>query len=170
MKTPRLYLRPFTQEDLDLLYQLHSNADVAKTTIDGVQSLEVVKKHLNDFITHQEKYGYSQWAVFEIESGKFVGRAGLTTRSLNQEIGEKTEIRFAFLPEFWGLRYASEVTKSLIKFAFNELKLTSLAASNGITNEKSARVLIKSGFEYVKNIVPEGYGTNNEIRYYILIK
>ncbi len=166
MNTPRLYLRPFVSEDLNLLFQLHANPEVAKTTIDGVQTIEMVKSHLDGFILHQEKFGYSQWAVFEVETNKFIGRAGLTTRSLNQEIGEKTEIRFALLPEFWGLGYASELTKSLVDFAFKNLKLETLVASNGVTNEKSARVLIKNGFTYIKNIVPEGYGTSNEIRYY----
>lgn len=170
LKTPRLNLRPFREEDLDLLFSLHANPEVAKTTIDGVQSREKVKAHLDGFISHQQKLGYSQWAVFENESGKFVGRAGLTTRSLNKEIGEKTEIRFALLPEFWGKGYASELTNSLIKFAFDDLKLKILAAANGPSNEKSHRVLEKSGFRFIKKAKPEGYDNAEEIRYYELTK
>ncbi len=168
LKTKRLNLRPFRAEDLDYLYQLHSNPEVAKTTIDGVQSLEVVKKHLENFIAHQEKFGYSQWIAFERESAKFVGRAGLTTRSLNVETGEKTEIRFALLPEFWGLGYASELTSGLIKFAFDELKMQNIIAANSPDNEKSHHVLVKNGFRYLRNIVPEGYGRSAEVRLYEL--
>ena len=168
LKTSRLNLRPFSLADLHLLHQLHANPEVAKTTIDGVQSLEQIKKHLENFIAHQEKFGYSQWAVFENESKKFVGRAGLTTRSLNQEIGELTEIRFAFLPEFWGQGYASEVTRGLIRYGFENLKLEKMSASSGVTNEKSFRVLTKYGFKFVKNILPEGYGSADEIRFYLM--
>lgn len=168
LKTKRLNLRPFVVQDLPLLFSLHANEEVARTTIDGVQSLEQVRSHLENFISHQEKFGYSQFAVFESETNKFAGRAGLTTRALNQEIGEQTEIRFAFLPEFWGKGYASEVAEELIRFGFEDLELKILAAANGTTNEKSARVLIKNGFEFVKNILPEGYGAKNEIRYYLL--
>ena len=50
LQTTRLNLRPFIAADLDFLYQLHANPEVAKTTIDGVQSLEMVKKHLDSFI------------------------------------------------------------------------------------------------------------------------
>jgi len=170
LKTNRLNLRPFSAADLDLLYSLHANEEVAKTTIDGVQSLEQVKKHLDNFINHQEKFGYSQWAVFEKESAKFVGRAGFTTRALNKEIGEKTEIRFALLPEFWGNGYASELTAELVKFSFEKLQLEIIAAANGPTNEKSHRVLIKNGFQFIKKTIPEGYGSEGEIRYYLLNK
>ena len=79
--TKRLYLRPFTINDLEYLYLLHSNSEVAKSTIDGVQSIDVVKKHLDDFIQHQKQYGFSQWAVFEKDSEQFVGRAGFTFRT-----------------------------------------------------------------------------------------
>ncbi len=168
LKTKRLNLRPFTAEDLPLLFSLHANDEVAKTTIDGVQTLQQVKKHLEDFIAHQNKFGYSQWAVFESDTNKFAGRAGFTTRALNQEIGEQTEIRFAFLPEFWGKGYASEVAQALVYYGFKNLKLSVISAANGPTNEKSDRVLTKCGFKFVKNIIPEGYGTNDAIRYYIL--
>ena len=60
LKTNRLNLRPFTDSDLDILHQLHSNPEVARTTIDGIQSREQVQKQLENFIAHQEKFGYSQ--------------------------------------------------------------------------------------------------------------
>jgi ribosomal-protein-alanine N-acetyltransferase len=148
-QTLRLYLRSFTQDDLNLLYSLHANEQVGKTTIDGVQDLETVKKHLDNFIATQEKLGFSQWAVFENGINNFVGRAGLIKRALNKQVGEQVEIRFAFMPEFWGQGLASEVTAALIEFAKEKLKLKKLAAANGLTNEKSARVLVKNGFKHI---------------------
>lgn len=160
LHTKRLNIRPFTIADFENLYLLHSNYEVAKTTIDGVQSAETVKKHLENFIAHQEKFGYSQFAIFENDSKKFIGRGGLTNRILNDEIGEQTEVRFALLPEFWGKGYACEITQELIRFAFEDLKLEVLAAANGPTNEKSHRVLLKNGFSFIKNAIPKGYIPN----------
>ncbi len=168
IQTKRLYFRPFTTQDLDFLFQLHSNPQVAKTTIDGVQSIEAVQKHLEGFIQHQEKFGFAQWAVFEKDTDKFVGRAGLVKRALNKDVGEQTEIRFAFMPEFWGKGVASEVALALVEFAKDKLKLKKIVAANGMTNEKSSRVLIKNGFRHVSNIIPEGYGTPDPIRYWEL--
>lgn len=167
-QTPRLYLRPFIATDLNFLYQLHSNPEVGKTTIDGIQDLEMVKKHLDNFITNQEKNGFSQWAVFENGTNKFVGRSGLIKRALNKEVGEQVEIRFAFMPEFWGQGIASEVTEALVQFAREKLKLQKLIAGNGLSNERSARILSKHGFKHLKNIIPEGYGTADSIRYWEL--
>lgn len=168
LQTKRLYFRPFSNQDLPLLFSLHANPEVGKTTIDGVQDIDTVKKHLENFIASHEKDGFSQWAVFENDSDKFVGRAGLIKRALNKEIGQQVEIRFAFLPEFWGQGFALEVSQGLIGFAKEKLKLKKIIASNGLANEKSARVLIKSGFKHIKNIIPEGYGTADAIRYWEL--
>ncbi|MCE3255665.1 MAG: N-acetyltransferase [Rickettsiaceae bacterium] len=167
-QTKRLYMRPFSEADFDLLYQLHSDPEVAKTTIDNIQSAEQIKKHLSDFIAHQNKFGFSQWAIFEIGSDKFVGRAGLTKRTLNDEIGEQTEIRFAIMPQFWGKGLASEITEALIEFAKEKLKVKKLAAGCGQTNEKSARILSKFGFIYAKDIIPKGYGTTDAVKYWEL--
>ena len=170
LSTKRLNLRLFTLQDLDFLHQLHANPEVAKTTIDGVQSLETVKKHLDNFISHQEKFGFSQMAVFEKESQKFVGRAGFTKRALNKEIGEYVEVRFALLPEFWNQGYASEITQSLIKFAFENLNLEIISAAHGASNDKSARVLTKNGFQYIKTIFLDGGGVDSATKFYLLKK
>ena len=54
LETNRLILRPFSVEDLSLLHSLHANEEVAKSTIDGVQNIKTVEKHLKNFISHQE--------------------------------------------------------------------------------------------------------------------
>lgn len=167
LTTKRLHIRPFNHRDLTHLFELHANPEVAKTTIDGIQSLETVKKHLEDFIIHQDKYSYSQFAIFENDGGKFIGRAGITCRALNEEIGELPEIRFAFLPQFWGQGYAFEVTAELVRFAFKDLKLKTLSATHGMTNQKSARILTKNGFKFINNIKPKGHPTTDEIRFYL---
>lgn len=170
LSTQRLKLRAFTADDLNLLHQLHANREVAKTTIDGVQSLETVKKHLDNFIAHQEKFGFSQWAVFEKDSGKFVGRGGFTKRALSEEVGEYVEIRFAFLPEFWGQGYASEITRELIKFAFENLGLEVISAAHGVSNDKSKQILTKNGFTLVKIISLPGSAAESATKFYLLHK
>ena len=164
----RIYLRAFKIEDLGLLRQLHQNPQVAKSTIDSIQSNGIVKKHLVEFIDHQKQYGFSQMAVFERENNKFIGRAGLTKRALNAQIGQQVEIRFAFLPEFWGCGFASESCEVLINFANNNLKLSKIAAANSTVNESSAKVLTKFGFKHIQNIIPQGYGKDEETRYWEL--
>lgn len=171
LKTNDLILRPFTENDLGLLFSLHSNKEVAKSTIDGVQSKEKTTEHLNDFISHQKKHGFSQWGVFDKKTDEFIGRAGLTKRILSDEVGENVEIRFAFLPKFWGRGLAQQVVKNLINFAFKNLGLESLTAANGPLNEASHHVLTKNGFKFIKNIKAKGYeNAKDEIRFYLIKK
>jgi microcin C transport system ATP-binding protein len=164
--TNRLYLKPFCEEDLKNLHQLHSNPQIAATTIDGIQTFDQTKKVLLEFINHQNQNGFSQWAVYEKHMDNFIGRAGLTKRTLCQETGEQIEIRYALLPEFWGKGYASELAMAIKEFAFEKLKLAKIVASTKIDNEKSKIILKKCGFEYIKNIIPQGYGKTEEITYW----
>jgi RimJ/RimL family protein N-acetyltransferase len=169
IETNRLFIRDFSlnEEDLNNLYSLHANEEVAKNTIDGVQTLSQVKNSLQDFVDHKKKFGFSQMSVFN-KNGEFLGRAGLTKRKLNKKIGENAEIRFAILPKFWGGGYASEITKALIDYGFNILKLPKIIAINGFENAASNKVLIKNGFEFRQKIIAQGYEQikNLEIRFY----
>ena len=92
LKTNRLTLRPFRREDLDFIYHLRCDPRIVESTIGGVQTIEVIAQYLENLISHQEKFGYSQLAVFENFSGRFIGSAGITNRTVNREIGEQSEI------------------------------------------------------------------------------
>ena len=164
LETVRLKLHPFTESDLDFLCQLQFHPEIEKTNIDGPQTRETVKKHLDNFISHQQKFGYSQMAIFEKISGKFVGRGGITNRVLATEIGEESEIRFAFLPQFWNQGFASELIPQLQNFAFEKLNLKLLAASILESNPKSFHLLKKYGFKFIKNVKP-CYGNVDSIQY-----
>lgn len=76
LETPRTYLRNFCLDDLDLLYQLHSDPQVMQHFYTGPRSKIAVTKNLHDYITHQETYNFSNWAVFEKNTDQFIGRAG----------------------------------------------------------------------------------------------
>lgn len=165
--SPRLEIYSFVQNDLEDLYKLHSDPEVAKSTIDGVQDLKTVQEHLNSFIAHQDKYGFSQWAIRLKDTKEFIGRSGLTIRELDSDLGEKPEIRFALLPKFWGQGYASEITDAIVKYAFNILHLKQVAAAHGRLNQKSERILIKAGFQFMKFILPGEYALKEPIKYYI---
>lgn len=164
-KTDRTYAKAFEENDLDNLYALHTNPMVASTTIDGIQTLEKIRFHLQSFIEHQNKYGFSQWAIYENETNNFMGRAGFTKRKLSDGTQEEVEIRFAILPDFWNKGYASELTKSLVEYAAQELGLAKLAAGNNPDNIKSIKILSKFGFEFIKKIQPKGYGRVDDIDY-----
>jgi ribosomal-protein-alanine N-acetyltransferase len=165
LETQRLYMKAFEIEDLDKLFSLHGNEEVGSTTIDGVQDMDVVREHLESFIEHQVRHGFSQWAVYLKDGDEFLGRAGLTKRALCDGMDEEVEIRFAILPGFWGVGFASELTECLIGYGRDVLGLDKIVASNGSGNVKSIAVLNKFGFKFVKKVRPEGYGVVVDVDY-----
>lgn len=153
IETSRLYLRPYTKDDLELLYSLHSSEEVGNTTIDGPQVIEQTKKDLEEFILHQKEHGYSQWAVFEKGTDKYVGRAGLTLRSADVSSPPQMEVRYALFKEFWGKGYASEIAVACVYWGFRHYDVDQIVASAGPANYPSHRVLEKAGLRFVKNII-----------------
>jgi len=157
-ETERCILRPFTEADQGLLESLHMNEEVAATTYDGMQTKEQVAAHLKDYIDHQKKHGFAQWAIIEKATGKFIGRCGLTVRQLDQSRPPQTELRFATLPEFWNKGFAKEAANFWLMFGFliNKNDMLVAACQPG---ERSPAVLQKLGYEYEKDIpVRDGSG------------
>ncbi|WP_164503871.1 GNAT family N-acetyltransferase [Rickettsiales endosymbiont of Stachyamoeba lipophora] len=75
---------------------------------DFVRSQTVLSK-LNSFIDHQNRYGFSDWAVFEKSSGQFIARAGpmyLTKPSCEIKIG------YVINKDYCGKGYATELLEA----------------------------------------------------------
>jgi [ribosomal protein S5]-alanine N-acetyltransferase len=84
----------------------------------------------------------------------FVGRAGLETWP---ETGE-FELGYSFRRECWGQGYASEATRAILNWAFENTDLNGITAMAALDNIASRRVLEKSGLRYLEtraiNTVP----------------
>jgi hypothetical protein len=60
LTTPRCILRPFTINDVDSLYRLHSHPVVMQHIPRGIRTREEILEDIQDDITHQEKHGFSK--------------------------------------------------------------------------------------------------------------
>ncbi len=152
IETKRLYARPFTHDDLDLLYSLHGDPEIGGRMASGVQTREQTETALNDFIAHQKEHGYSQWAAFEKGSNQFIGRIGLTLRAMDGSSPPKPELRYVFSKEFWGKGYATELSKATLSYGFHH-GMDHIVAGAGPDNTISHNVLKKAGMRYTKNVI-----------------
>jgi RimJ/RimL family protein N-acetyltransferase len=73
-----------------------------------------------------------------------VGWAGTFLHDLRARVAE---VAYYVLPEYWGNGHASEATRLLVTFAFNELNARRVEASVQADNPGSRRVLEKLGFQ-----------------------
>jgi [ribosomal protein S5]-alanine N-acetyltransferase len=141
--TERLLLRAFTLEDVPGIHAaLYSDPD-AMRFIGGAHTLERTRQGIASYIDHQERVGYSFWAVEERASGTVIGEAGLYP--LNGT-GPDVELGYAFGSPWWGRGYATEAGGAILQAAFATLGMPRIVAVAKRENVDSRHVLEKLGF------------------------
>ena len=141
LETPRLLLRPFGSGDAALIHRVYSDPEVMRYVATGpMADLSATKRLLHDYDVHQERHGYSFWAVVERASGALVGDAGLY-RTPTGEV----ELGYTLGVAAWGRGYATEAAGTWLETAFATLGIESVVALAEPANTRSLRVLEKLG-------------------------
>lgn len=147
LETKRLIIKVPIAEDFDQLVALQTDPEVMQYIGRGIRSHEEVQIGLEKAIQHYAKHGFSLGCVVEKNTGLFIGRAGLIYLAFDDTQPE-VEVAYALTKNNWGKGYASELTRVLIKYAFEKLSLPHLIAIVHPANEKSRRVLERAGMYY----------------------
>lgn len=82
-------------------------------------------------------------ALYLKSTGNYIGEAGILSFRSKSKRGV---LGYNLLPYFWGNGYATEITKALIKYSFEEIKMERVEARVVEGNEASRKMLEKSGF------------------------
>ena len=144
----RLKYRYFTKQDLQLFYSVFSNEQVMRYAwIDKFNNQEDIIPFFEDFINYDNKpnkiNGYA-FAVFQREDDAFIGFADIIFHSQNS-FGGCGEIGYFLLPKYWGIGYATELSKALIDMGFTQLNLHKICARCDSNNLNSEAVMKKVG-------------------------
>ena len=143
VETKRLLLRPFREDDLELIRRLYCDEEILKYTPFDVMSASQAENHLDRIIRtfgRPPEFNH-EMAVVLTRSNKRIGRTHI-------EVDKQTDtgmIGWFLLPEYWGLGYASEITMALIDQCFDGLRLHRVNAVCNPKNEASWHVLEKCG-------------------------
>jgi ribosomal-protein-alanine N-acetyltransferase len=139
LTTPRLLLRPFTMDDAPAIHAIYSDPEVMRHVGNGpVTSLAATEKMLRDYIAHQDRRGFSFWAVVHRESGALIGDAGLYG-------SDEVELGYTLGRAWWGRGYATEAARACLDAAFGAHGLDEVIALAEAANPASGRVLGKVG-------------------------
>ncbi|GGD54240.1 GNAT family N-acetyltransferase [Muriicola marianensis] len=148
LETQRLILRELCPEDADDMMRLHSHPVVQRYTGEGVITTpERIRNKIAEKQADYRKYGYGRWATVLKEGDQFVGWSGLAYLPEFDEV----DVGYRFLPEFWGQGLATEATRAILTYAFNDLKLQRIVAIAMKENIASIRVMEKAGMQFEKN-------------------
>jgi len=148
LETDRLLLRPFQSGDEEGVLEFASNPLVQQYTGDIIRtSLEEIRDVIqNIWQSDYQKYGYGRFAVIHKADNKIIGFNGI---KYLPEIDE-TDLGYRFLPEYWNKGIATESSKPILDFAFNDRKLDKVIGFVETENPASATVLKKLGFAFTK--------------------
>lgn len=147
VRTSRLVLRPFTEQDVDPLYEIMRGEDVLRYFPNpNPPEREKVAKFVAAQLQHWEDRGFGWWAVESQEGGDLMGWNGLQFLPDTEEI----EIGYLLGRPFWGKGYATEGAKAGLEFGFDGLGLERIIGLIHPDNKGSQRVLEKLGLSFVE--------------------
>ena len=169
LKTERLILRPWQQEDLDDFYEY--------ARVDGVGQMagwlphegkETTQMILDSFITHKKTF------ALELD-GKVIGSLGIELYK-EDEFPELDQLKgrsigYVLSKDYWGQGLMPEAVNAVQKYLFEDAGFDFLVVSHYVWNGQSRRVIQKCGFRYLKTIpLNTRYGTMEDTLVYILKK
>ncbi len=147
IETPRLVLRDWRMEDLEDFYTYCKNPDVGpwagwKPHETMEESREILSRWLD------VKEGDLQLAIEEKASGRVIGSLGMEDDGHRGEVPGCKSMGYVLGKDYWGWGYMTEAARAAIDYAFRQMKLRILTITHYPANQRSKRVIEKSGFVY----------------------
>jgi ribosomal-protein-alanine N-acetyltransferase len=141
LKTKRLLLRRYRDDDIPALARLLGAKEVAATTLRIPHPY--TEADARAFLKAQESPA-SKFGMFEISSGELIGGIGLSVDERHQH----AELGYWVGPPYWGKGYATEAAREMLRHGFEDLKLNRIFAGVFTGNPASEQVLRKIGFTH----------------------
>ena len=158
LETPRTTLRPFCEDDVDLMAQLFANADFMRFSSTGVYTKREQTEVFVQKVTGWDHAGVpSQFAVVRRGENEIIGYCGFFH---HPEHGiEDVEIGYRLHPDYWNRGLITEGARAVRDHGFRDFKLTRLISLIHPENTPSRRVAEKNGMTVEKEIMFRGFPT-----------
>jgi len=149
LETPRLLLRPFTQDDLHDFNAYASVPGVGEAAgWPHHKTLEESQKILDMFLRETDKF-----ALYHKADNKVIGSLGLH-KSWTDELEaynhlKAYEMGYVLSKEYWGQGLVVEAAQVVIDHLFNICKLDAVSICHFLENMQSRRVIEKLGFKFI---------------------
>jgi RimJ/RimL family protein N-acetyltransferase len=162
LRTNRLILRPWKEDDAQTLYEYAKNPDIGPIAGWPVHTdVENSRQIIKDVLSAEETY-----AVVLKGEGLPIGSIGLMIgEKSNIDIGDdEGEIGYWIGVPYWGRGLIPEAVRELMRYSFEELELKTIWCGYFDGNEKSRRVQEKCGFQYHHKEKEKEWPLMNDIR------
>ena len=146
IRTPRLLLRRWQDDDLVPLSEIHADPTVMRWIGDGAsRSLEQTAEDIEAWEEEWDDEGFGIFAVELLGSGELAGAVGLYVPDSPPEVEGQVAIAWRLARVFWGQGYASEAAHATLEFALQDRGIDRVVAACRTADTASANVLGKLG-------------------------
>lgn len=151
------YSRDLIDTDIDDINELHNLTEVTKYQTWKTQSNEETKQFLREVINQDSNVVYN--VLVNADTDKVIG----TIQLVIDEVNKSAEIEFIIHPNYWNNGIATNIAKTIIKYAFKVLKLNRVAASID-SNNTAARMVLQNLEMKLEGVLRENRLVDGEYR------
>ena len=146
IETKRLILRTWKTEDANPYYQINQDPKVIEF-LRGPLALSQISDFISAVNMHQEKHGYTLWAVELKEAHALIGFTGLNYTDWRSHFTPAVEIGWRLGSQYWGKGYATEGAKACLDYGFQQCNLKEIVSFTVPANIRSIGVMEKIGLK-----------------------
>lgn len=150
LKSLRIGFRALEDNDFQNLLKLDMDPEVRAFFPGGVSTPELLREKIAKSRASFHKNGYGEFSMTELETGRFIGRAGFA----GLDDGD-VEVGYLLLKEYWGRGLASEALVALLDWARKSLTVPRILAYAPVGHRASLGVMRKAGMRYLKTAVAQ---------------
>jgi len=146
LETERLILRLWKETDVNDMFEYATDPRVGPNAgWPAHENIETSRGIVDRFIEDKDVY-----AIVLKAENKVIGSLGLHERKPDESLAhlKQREIGYVLSANYWGQGIMPEAVKRVIKYGFEELDLDLIWCGYFSFNERSKRVIEKSGFNY----------------------
>ncbi|MGP0062620.1 MAG: GNAT family N-acetyltransferase [Isosphaeraceae bacterium] len=170
IRTPRLMLRPWRDDDLPPFAAMNADARVMEffpKPLDRPES-DLLADRIRD---HFARLGFGFWAVEVPGLADFIGFVGLAVPRFETHFTPCVEIGWRLAYSHWGFGYATEAARAALDFGFRQLALEEIVSFTVPVNLRSRRVMEQIGMthapadDFDHPSLPEGHPLRRHVLY-----
>ena len=170
IRTERLVLRRWQDEDLEPFAELNGDAEVMAhmpSLLDRGESDALAARISEQF----ERRGFGLWAVEVPGVAPFIGFVGLSVPRFSAHFTPCVEVGWRLGRTHWGKGYATEAAQASLAFGFDNLGLEEIVSFTVPANTRSIAVMERLGMtrnpadDFDHPRLPEGHPLRRHVLY-----
>jgi ribosomal-protein-alanine N-acetyltransferase len=172
LRTARLLLRPWRDDDLEPFAALNADPEVMEhfpaplTRAESDATAARMRAHFSE-------HGFGLWATEVPGAAAFIGYIGLSRPRFTARFTPCVEVGWRLARSAWGQGYATEGARAALDFAWRALGLAEVVSMTAVANLRSRRVMEKLGMtrdaadDFDHPLIAEGHPLRRHVLYRI---